>query len=198
MIAMLRGVIWDINSEKVILDVNGVGYQLYVPLGCLKGLNQGEEKTFYTHLLVKEDDLVLYGFESPDEKTLFTLLLGVTGVGPKAALSVLSTFSPSQIKKAILAEDVAFLTIIPGIGGKTAKRLILELKEKVADLEFRSGDDGDTKQSLPFSNEAFDILLGLGFSRLEARDALKKISLDNYQTVEEQVKEALRILAQDK
>jgi len=198
MIAMLKGIIWDIESDKIILNVNGVGYQLYVPFGCLKDLSQGEKKTFHTHLVVREDDLVLYGFNSLDEKKLFTLLLGISGVGPKAALSVLSTFSPNQIKQAILAEDVAFLTIIPGIGGKTAKRIILELKEKISDQEFLGEDDEDIKPSLPFSSEALDILLSLGFSKQEARNALNLISFANSDTVEKQVKEALKILAKDK
>ncbi|NLP44322.1 MAG: Holliday junction branch migration protein RuvA [Peptococcaceae bacterium] len=198
MIAMLKGIVWGIDSERIILDVNGVGYQLYVPLGCLKDLCQGEKRTFHTYLIVREDDMTLYGFNNPDEKKLFTLLLGVKGIGPKAALSVLSTFSPNQVKQAILAEDVSFLTIIPGIGGKTAKRLILELKEKIADQEFLGEDVEDVKPYLPFNSETLEILVNLGFSRQEARNALNKISLDHCETVEKQIKEALKILARDK
>lgn len=195
MIGMLKGTVWQIDDEKVILDVNGVGYVLNVPSGSLIRLREGEDKVFYTHLQVREDDLSLYGFSNLEEKNLFTLLLGVSGIGPKAALAILSVYPPQQVKAAIIREDVAQLTQVPGIGGKTAKRLILELKEKIKDAVLEYGEAEVAPAAASSAGEAFDTLLVLGFSRIEARDALNKVkNIDEY-TIEEQVREALKHLA---
>lgn len=195
MIGMLKGTVWQIDDEKVILDVNGVGYVLNVPSGSLIRLREGEDKVFYTHLQVREDDLSLYGFSNLEEKNLFTLLLGVSGIGPKAALAILSVYPPQQVKAAIIREDVAQLTQVPGIGGKTAKRLILELKEKIKDAVLEYGEAEMAPAAASSAGEAFDTLLVLGFSRIEARDALNRIkNIDEY-TIEEQVREALKHLA---
>ncbi|HHV65827.1 MAG TPA: Holliday junction branch migration protein RuvA [Peptococcaceae bacterium] len=192
MIGMLRGTVWskEKNAEKIILDVGGIGYVLHVPDGLFAGLTQGEERVFYTHLLVREDDLILFGFDSAEEKDLFIQLLGVSGIGPKAALAILSTYSVQQVITAILQEDVSQLTKVPGIGGKTAKRLILELKEKIKEVEI-----GPTGAAADFADEAFDTLLALGFSRNEARETLAKVQAKGIKVTEDQVKEALRLLA---
>lgn len=197
MIGMLRGIVWDIDSEKIILDVNGIGYLLTVPSGCFKDIRQGKEKVFYTHQLVREDDIALYGFNYRDEKDLFIMLLGVSGIGPKAALSILSTFSVKQVKSAILREDFSLLTEVPGIGGKTAKRLILELKEKIKDVNFESVVS-EGASTVAVTNEALDTLLALGFTKNEARDALTKISNVEQLNIEDQIKEALRLLVTSK
>lgn len=196
MIAMLKGTVWVKDSDKIILDVNGVGYLLSVPVGCIQHIRTGEEKVFHTHLIVREDDVTLYGFNNVDEKNLFIMLLGVSGIGPKAALSILSAFSVIQVKSAILREDFPLLTKVPGIGGKTAKRLILELKEKVNDIDLENGLP-EVITSSTLSNEALDTLLALGFSRNEAREVLQKVSKDSL-TTEDQLKEALRLLAKEK
>jgi len=194
MIGMLRGTVWTTESDRVVLDVGGVGYLLHVPSGYLVNMRQGEEKVFYTHLLVREDDLTLIGFYQLDEKALFLQLLGVSGVGPKAALAMISAFPVNQLKSAIVREDASLLTSVPGIGGKIAKRLILELKEKMKDIE--PAPDVDAPVSLAGRmNEALDTLMALGFTRNEARDALSKIDGKEDLTTEEQIKEALRFMA---
>ncbi|RNC29697.1 MAG: Holliday junction ATP-dependent DNA helicase RuvA [Candidatus Dichloromethanomonas elyunquensis] len=197
MIGMLKGTVWTVEAERVVLDVQGVGYLLYVPSGYLTSMKPGEERIFYTHLLVREDDLTLIGFHHRDERDLFLQLLGVTGIGPKAALSILSAFPVKQIKSAIIREDASLLTEVPGIGSKIAKRLILELKEKIKDTD----SDSPAPDQESFSgntNEALDTLLVLGFSRNEAREALSKAEEKGVQSTEDRIKEALRLLAKER
>lgn len=198
MIGLLRGTVWNTDAERIILDVGGVGYLVHVPAGCFANTKKGEEKVFYTHLVVREDDLILFGFNTYEEKSLFIQLLGVSGIGPKAALSILSVFSVKQVKSAILREDFSKLTEVPGIGMKTAKRLILELKEKIKDfiLDASSEEMGISAEFT--NNEALDTLLALGFSRTEAREVLNKVAVKGVLTTEDQVKEALRLLAMPK
>lgn len=193
MIGMLRGIVWVTETDRLILDVGGVGYLLHMPLSSLTKVRQGEENVFFTHLIMREDDLSLYGFISRDEKDLFLQLLSVTGIGPKAALAILSTFPVNRIKTAIVSDDASLLTEVSGIGGKTAKRIILELKEKIKDVEL----DGTTEEMTSFvpTNESLEMLLSLGFSRAEARTALAKVDKKGITSVEDQLKEALRMLA---
>jgi len=199
MIAILKGTIWAHEADKVILDVGGVGYLLHVTSGCAAAVQPGEERVFYTYLQVRDDDLVLFAFNLKEEKELFLQLLSVSGIGPKAALSILSTLTVKQIKLGIINEDVALLTQVPGIGPKSAKRIILELKEKLKDLVLET--DGENAEELashtiePGLNEALDTLLALGFSRVEASSALHKVNRNKTSSTEDQVKEALRLLA---
>jgi Holliday junction DNA helicase RuvA len=193
-IGMLRGTVWAVDAERVILDVQGVGYLLSVPAGYLATIKPGEEKTYYTHLLVREDDLTLIGFNQREEKELFLQLLAVNGVGPKAALAILSAYAVKQVKGAIVREDAAMLTAVPGIGAKIAKRLILELKEKLKDTE--PGPETTEPAAIGTSmHEALDTLLALGFSRNEARDALAKLAENPAESTEDRIKQALRLLA---
>ncbi|NLM20414.1 MAG: Holliday junction branch migration protein RuvA [Peptococcaceae bacterium] len=199
MIAMLKGTVWAHEADKIILDVGGTGYLLHVTSGCAAAVRQGEERVFHTYLQVRDDDLALFGFNLKEEKELFLQLLSVSGIGPKAALSVLSTLTLKQIKLGIINEDVALLTQVPGIGPKSAKRIILELKEKIKDLVLEV--DGENVEELagdtigPGLNEALDTLLALGFSRVEASSALHKVNRNKTSSTEDQVKEALRLLA---
>jgi len=196
MIGMLKGTVWTTDGECLVLDVAGVGYLLYVPAGCLADLQVGEELTFYTHLQVREDDMTLYGFREKEEKQLFLQLLSVSGIGPKGALAILSALSVSQVKAAILQENVALLTQVPGIGAKTAKRIIIDLKEKIQNSESDAVDKSLTEGSEAAGTaEALETLLALGFSRNEAREALHKTQQKGINGVEDQVKEALRLLA---
>jgi len=193
MIGMLKGTVWVKESDRIVLDVNGTGYLLFIPSGILADLRQGEERIFYTWLQVREDDLVLFGFNLREEKEIFLQLTGVSGIGPKAALAILSMFKVKQIQSAIVREDVASLTEVPGIGAKTAKRIILELKEKLKDINDADVYESGSSPDMP--GEALDTLLVLGFSRNEAREALNKAVLKGANTTESQVKEALRLLA---
>ncbi|MBP1759313.1 MAG: Holliday junction helicase subunit RuvA [Firmicutes bacterium] len=197
MIGMLRGKVWEIQSERLVIDVQGTGYLLTVPYGLLAKVHPGQELVVYTHVIMREDDLSLYGFSSFEEKQLFLQMLSVSGIGPKAAISLLSTFGAVQIESAIASENLSLLTKVPGIGKKTAQRLILELKEKFKGIRSISSESGSLSDSVFDKNsEALQTLIALGFSFDEAKQALGHIlkESDNLST-EEQVKKALRLIA---
>ncbi|MDP4126907.1 MAG: Holliday junction branch migration protein RuvA [Bacillota bacterium] len=199
MIGMLRGTVWEIQSERLIIDVHGTGYLLTVPQGLLAKAYPGLELVVYTHVVMREDDLSLYGFSSLEEKQLFLQMLGVTGIGPKAAISLLSTFGAVQIESAIASENLNLLTKVPGIGKKTAQRLILELKEKFKGSNFGSFSIEGRSLSEPSSlalSEAYQTLLALGFGIDESKQVLSQVLKDGGDlTTEIQVKKALRLLA---
>ena len=196
MIGMLRGRIWEIQTDKVVVDVHGVGYILAVPLGFLSKVRLGEEITFYTHLIVREEELSLVGFASLTEKKLFLEMLNVSGIGPKAALAILSTMGAAEAEKAIARQDVRLLTKVPGIGKKTAERLVLELKDKFTGIDKGEG------LSLPSASAGSDVLEGLvalGFGLDEARGVLTKVlQAEGELNTEEQIKRALKLLAKSK
>ena len=206
MIGLLRGIVMAVDTDKLILEVSGIGYIVNTSARTLSGLKEGDEKTLYTHLIVREDDLILYGFNNIEDKELFTLLLSVSGIGPKAAAGILSIFSVNQVVTAIMKEDSTMLTEVPGIGAKTAKRVILELKEKVkdkADIYTQTSPDSergtvDTNMFSRQADEALETLLALGFNRMEAREALRIVDENSELTVEERIKQALRYMASSK
>jgi Holliday junction DNA helicase RuvA len=196
MIGMLRGKVWEIQSERLVIDVQGVGYLLTVPYGLLAKSCPGQELVVYTHVVMREDDLSLYGFSSLEEKQLFLEMLSVSGIGPKAAISLLSTFGTVQIESAIISENLNLLTKVPGIGKKTAQRLILELKEKIkGHVSLPMGGETSSTPSPLMHSEALQTLLALGFGLEEARQALGRQKDGGDSTTEEQVKKALLMLA---
>jgi len=197
MIGMLRGKVWEIQSERLVLDVQGVGYLLTVPYGLLAKSCSGQDLVVYTHVVMREDDISLYGFSSLEEKQLFLEMLSVSGIGPKAAISLLSTFGAVQIESAIVSENLNLLTKVPGIGKKTAQRLILELKEKFkGHVSFPTGEESFSDLSPLTQSEALQTLLALGFGLDEASQALNHVLKDSRDlTTEEQVKKSLRLLA---
>ena len=179
MIARLRGTPVARTAEGLVLEVNGVGYLVQAtPSAAAKG---GDEITVETYLHVREDVLQLYGFADPAERELFVQLLGVVGVGPKVALAIVSGSRPAELRRAIVREDVARFQAIPGIGKKTAERIVLELKEKIG-LELADAPVGDLT--------ARDALVELGWSIVDAERALAEV--DGDLPVEEQVRAALR------
>lgn len=151
----------------------------------------GEEVELLTHLYVREDQLTLFGFATVDELQLFEVLLTVSGIGPRVALNILSTARPDDIYGAISAEDVALLSRVPGIGKKTAQRIIFDLRGKLPE---RGGADG--VMTSPVDSEALEALLALGYSAVEAREALAGVERREGQTIEERVFSALQLLAQ--
>lgn len=196
MIGMLRGKVWEIQSERLVIDVQGVGYLLTVPYGLLAKSCPGQELVVYTHVVIREDDLSFYGFSSLEEKQLFLEMLSVSGIGPKAAISLLSTFGTVQIESAIISENLNLLTKVPGIGKKTAQRLILELKEKIkGHVSLPMGGETYSTPSPLMHSEALQTLLALGFGLEEARQALGRQKNGGDSTTEEQVKKALLMLA---
>lgn len=175
MIAFLSGTVIDKGASHALLQVGGVGFRLAMSTGSLAALPAvGDEVIVHTHLHVREDELSLFGFESEAEKHAFEALITVSGVGPKVALSALSALSPDALAAAVAAEDVATISGVPGIGKKTAQRIILDLKDKLgAGGLGRMGNAGHGAGSGAGLAEATDALLGMGFSSAEASTALK-------------------------
>jgi Holliday junction DNA helicase RuvA len=180
MIARLRGKRAGLSAAGLVLDVNGVGYLVHATPAVLK--QTGEEVTVETYLHVREDALQLYGFASTDERDLFVHLLSVSGVGPKVALAIVSGSTPDELRRAIALEDTARFEAIPGIGKKTAQRVVLELKEKLGTAVESSAPVADLV--------ARDALVELGWSVVDAERALAGV--DPELPVEEQVRAALR------
>ncbi|MGE5484874.1 MAG: Holliday junction branch migration protein RuvA [Ignavibacteriales bacterium] len=174
MIRFLRGVVAEKGQDRVIIDVGGVGYCCFVAPSALSALPPpGCEATVHTHLHVREDAMSLYGFVSPEELRLFELLLGVSGVGPKVGLNIISSISPSDFYKAVLFEDDEALTLVPGIGRKTAQRLILELRDRIG-VKKKEGPRRRTGLDLDMVGQAEEALIALGYSRGEATEAVRK------------------------
>jgi holliday junction DNA helicase RuvA len=193
MITNLSGTLLKTGSDFVIVNVGGVGLRVYVPRMVLEDVNLGRPIHLHTHFLVREDNMALYGFEQEDELTLFEVLLGVNGVGPKVALAILSTLSPELLKSAILREETAVLQRVPGIGKKTAERVMFHLRDK---LDF-SGAGGASAVPLIADTDAevIDFLTALGFSIVEAQAALQKLPRE-IKNVEDRVQAALQYLGQ--
>lgn len=191
MIATLRGELRARGDNFVVVEVGGIGFRLLVPGSTLDELGDlGETVRLYTHLLTREDAITLYGFVTPEELELFELLLGVTGVGPRLALSVLSATSAEALRLAIAQEDVDLLVRVPGIGRKTASRMILDLKGKI-DIS-RLGLPGVGIVS-PEQAELIDVLTSLGYSTAEARAAVASLPLEaKAEPLEERIRLVLR------
>lgn len=191
----LSGTLAQIGKDFVVLDNRGIGWQLSVPTTVLSQLQTvGKEIKLFTFMLVREDDLQLYGFLNAEELMLFKMLLSVSGVGPKAALGVLSTLSVMDFYLSVMNENIKVLTSVPGIGPKSAKRLVVELKEKVAALG-TPGSVAITSYSagvLPEPlQDALQALLSLGYSGTEAQTTLQNIAGRENMTTEQLLKSAL-------
>ncbi len=187
MIGQLRGLPVSRSADSVVLDVGGVGYLLHATPSAVRKAEGAGELTLQTYLHVREDALQLYGFAEAGERELFELLLGVSGVGPKVALAIVSGYTPSELRRAIVREDVALFESIPGIGRKTAQRVCLELQEKIAPLSVvptEGGGDGDGHLV------ARDALVELGYSVNEAEKRLA--DTDPRLPAAERVRQALR------
>jgi holliday junction DNA helicase RuvA len=186
-ISRLRGKAVALEAEGLVLDVNGVGYRLFATPTAVKKADGADEIVLETHLHVREDAMQLFGFADVDERELFEQLLSVSGVGPKVALAIVSGYSPAELRRAIVREDDALFQSIPGIGKKTAQRVVLELKEKIAPLAaveapHLGAGDGHIV--------ARDALVELGYSAAEAEQRLAAIDPDLPPA--ERVREALR------
>jgi Holliday junction DNA helicase RuvA len=189
MIGKLTGLLTDKNPPQVLVDCNGVGYEVDVPMSTFYNLpGVGEKVSLLTHFVVREDAQVLYGFVSPGEREAFRQLIKISGVGPRTALAVLSGLSVADIAHAVTTQDAARLVKVPGIGKKTAERLLLELKGKVgADLGAAHATAVDDAQA-----DILQALIALGYSDKEAQAALKSLPKDV--GVSEGIKQALKAL----
>ena len=190
MIGRLSGILLEKNPPQILLDVQGVGYEVDVPMSTFYNLPALHEKVvLHTHFVVREDANLLYGFATVDERAAFRQLLKISGVGPKLALSVLSGLSLSDLAAAVASKEAGRLTKIPGVGKKTAERLLLELQGK-----FNVAVLGSTKRSVASqSGDVLNALLALGYSEKEADWAAKQLSADV--NVSDGIRQALKLLS---
>ncbi len=197
MIAMLSGEIAHRSPEQIILDVAGVGYRLQIPLSTFYALPESGRVKLFVHTHVKEDAIQLFGFSNQAEKDLFMLLIAVSGVGPKLATTILSHIPADDLALALSQGDVTRLTSIPGIGKKSAERLILELQDKAAGYAAAVPLSPSTESGLhsgDIHQDALSALVNLGYKETLARRALKSLSLGPATPLEDILKAALQIL----
>jgi len=200
MIASLTGRLAFKAPTHLVLDVQGVGYEVFIPLSSYYGLpNLGESTSLSVHTHVREDAIQLFGFLTSQEKDAFVLLTSVSGIGPKLALSILSALPVSDLVSAIKSEHVEKLTTVPGIGNKSASRLVLELKDKVGKLHpglLLTNDSPRHGQELPF-DDALSALVNLGYRPQDAKEALKQVMKSNPGPIvlQEMIRESLKELA---
>jgi len=192
MIASIQGTILQLEENGLVIGVGGIGVRVHTPRNVLENTGGiGRTIHLHTHLVVRETELTLYGFSSAEDLQLFELLLGVNGVGPKVALSILGTLSPELLKSAIMREDTAVLQRVPGIGKKTAERIMFQLRDKL--------DMTMVSTTLPLVSDVdadvIDVLTGLGFSIVEAQSALQNIPRD-VTDINDRVQLALQYLDQ--
>lgn len=201
MISYIKGELTEVFEDTVVVETNGIGYNIRVPgsvLDCLPSV--GSSVRIYTYLYVKEDAMNLFGFLNRDDLSVFKLLLNVSGIGPKGALAILSTIGPDDLRFAVLSEDVKTISSAPGIGAKTAKRLIIELKDKLKLAEvFETALANKEKASsendvLLAKNEAVEALVALGYASAQAMKAVQQVENAEEKDSEQILKEALKKL----
>ena len=188
MIATLRGEISQVEDNALILEVGGVGLRVFVPAPLRTRTRAGDGLFLYTHLVVREDALTLYGFESQAERELFNTLLGVDGVGPRVALSVLSTLTLDAVQRAVFADEVELLSRVPGIGKKTAQKMAIHLKDKLRPTDVLAGVAAMTDRD----SEVLAALTALGYSVVEAQAAIQSLPREAPEDTEERLRMALQ------
>lgn len=193
MYAYIRGTAAEVLPDRAVLEAAGVGYELLCSSQTLKCLAAGREAKLYTHLYLADGVMALYGFFDTAERDMFRRLLGVTRVGPKLALAVLSQLSPQDVAIAIVTENAAAFDRVPGMGRKTAQRLLLELKERVQTEEMLGGGEAPAAQTQDLRAEAVAALVSLGYDGLSASRAVAAV--EDAASVEELIKKALRAFA---
>ena len=197
MISYIRGELVSYEDDQVVVDVGGVGYAIFMSGQSMSLLPQvGNEVKIHTYMNVKEDAMQLFGFLTRDDLKVFKLLIGVSGIGPKGGLSILSQLSPDELRFAVMSGDAKAISAAPGIGKKTAEKLIIELKDKLSieDVLTRVTDEGDEKSGTSTNevqSEAIQALVALGYSSSESLRAVKQVDLTDAD-VEDVLKEALK------
>ena len=194
MYSYIKGTVEEIYLDRIVLENNGIGYEINVSSFTAQSVQKGKDAKIFTKLIVREDDMSLCGFASRKELEMFKLLTSVSKIGPKVGLGILSCATPPQLSAYILSEDIAKLSKCPGVGKKTAERIILELKDKVdkesAEFEATLFNQAPTGLEL---DEAVEALLALGYSNVEAKEAVQKFKKDGLKT-EDLIKTALTYL----
>ena len=189
MIARIEGIMIHIADKYVIVDVSGVGYKLSLTGDAISSSILGDHASFWVHTAVRENSIDLYGFKNINELSFFELLLDVSGIGPRSALSILAIAPIDTLKRAIATGDTAYLNKVSGIGKKTAEKIIIELRDKLQDYK----NDTDTPETLREESDIVEALKSLGYSQNEARDALKQV-LPTTLGTNARIKEALQFL----
>jgi holliday junction DNA helicase RuvA len=195
-IAHLRGRIFDKQPNRIVVDVNGVGYDVAVPLSTFYGLGDaGAEIALRIHTHVREDALLLYGFATRLEQDLFERLISVSGIGPKVALAVLSGIEPGDLIRAIQRGDLARLTAIPGVGKKTSERIVLELKDRLPKVDHTPAPQGGVVEPSALKDDVLSALMNLGYHRPLAEKAVDAAVRASAGDFEQTLRQALRELA---
>ena len=200
MIAYLKGRVLTITSETAILEVGGVGYELYCSGGAFRKIVVGEIVELYTYLQVKEDGITLFGFANPKEKELFLKVISVSGVGPKMGIAILTGLSADEFTQAIATADVKRLSAVKGLGKKTAEKIVLELHGKISAAEVISASADPMSAAIELGvqsvsaqdEEAISALMGLGFTKNESANAVKRAKEQGASTTEEIIRKALQ------
>ncbi len=203
MYSYMKGELIEILDDTIVLEVNHIGYNIHIPASIIDNFSgTGQTIKIYTYFHVKEDSMKLYGFLTRDDLNVFKLLLGVNGIGPKGALAILTVMTPDDLRFAILGDDAKTIAKAPGIGIKTAQRLILELKDKLdlqEALEVKAAhmaeEPGESSADSGIKNEAVQALAALGYSSTEALKAVKAVKFTEGMTVEEVLKASLKQMA---
>lgn len=201
MYSYIKGELVEILDDTIVVETNNIGYNIHIPASMIDNFTgTGQTVKIYTYFHVKEDAMKLYGFRSRDDLNIFKLLLGVNGIGPKGALAVLSVMTPDDLRFAVLGEDVKTIAKAPGIGNKTAQRLILELKDKLnledaLEAKFANVEEEQAAAVSGVKSEAVQALTALGYSSSEAVKAVNGVELTPDITVEEVLKSALKQMA---
>ncbi len=177
MIGYIKGTAEDFLDDAVIVECNGIGYRVFVPFGCASKISEGEEVKLYTYMSVKEDAINLYGFLTKDDLKMYTMLLGVSGVGPKAALGILSAMDADALRISVLSDDAASIAKAQGIGKKTAQKIILELKDKL-DINDVLGSEEEKNNAFNAEQDSVSdavlALTSLGYNNAESIKAVRK------------------------
>ena len=198
MISFIKGTVVDIEESKIILECNGIGYNIFVPSSLVNSIGKtGKDIKVFTYLAVREDSMTLFGFSSKEELNIFKQIIGVSGIGPKGAIGILSTLTIDELKIAIMADDSKTIAKAPGIGPKTAKKIILELKDKIGSTPLINTDSNiyvSDKADTDIFSEAVSALIALGYSATEAHKAVSAAAslLDDTADTEAYVKMALK------
>jgi len=196
MISHLKGILYRKSPTEIVVDVNGVGYAVSIPLSTYEKLGEtGAAVTILTYTHVREDILQLYGFATEAEREIFRLLISVSGIGPKIAQGILSGVQPNELQNLIAQANVSALTAIPGVGRKTAERLIVELRDKIAKLDSGMLSSGPTDAAQGIRAEALMALISLGYNRATAEKAIRTALQDlngKEASIQELLKQALK------
>ena len=204
MYSYIKGELTEVNLDHIVVEANGIGYMIFVPTNTFSYLpSLHEDIKVYTYLYIREDAMILYGFLTKDDLEMFKLLITVNGIGPKGGLAVLSTLSSDDLRFAILSDDAKAIAKSPGVGAKTAQRVILDLKDKMSledafekKLEHNAtAEAGDKSVISTVKNDAILALTALGYSSTESMKAVSKVEIDDSMDVENVLKSALKFMS---